>query len=103
MEVRVYNFIIRAFEGATTLFDRLVAGVPGMKTAIIWAVLVMLVTCFLIVPLRGGGLSFSFSDKNYGSDEKNRHNREVREKKREEKRAAERVAHRDAQLRRKGR
>lgn len=70
MEVRVWNFLINAFQGAVDLFDRLVAGVPGMKTAIVWAVLVMLVTGLLIVPLRGTGLSFSFSDKNYGGSDR---------------------------------
>lgn len=57
MESGVMNFLINAFSGAVSLVDRIVSGIPGGETAIVWGVFVTLGTGFLIIPIRGAGFS----------------------------------------------
>lgn len=57
MEIKVWSFLIDAFDGASTLFDRVVNGVPGAKVAIVWAVFVSLAMSLIITPMRGIGSS----------------------------------------------
>lgn len=57
MHNQVMNFIIKAFGAAVDLIERLISGIPGAETAIVWGVFVTLATGFLIVPIRGYGHS----------------------------------------------
>jgi len=57
MQSAVMNFIINAFSGAVGLVDRIISGIPGGETAIVWGAFVTLGTGFLIIPIRGAGFS----------------------------------------------
>ena len=57
MANKVMQMLIKAFGGAVDLIERLISGIPGAETAIIWGVFVTLVTGFLIIPIRGIGQS----------------------------------------------
>lgn len=57
MEYQVWNLFIDAFTGASQLFERLISGLPGAKTTIVWAIFVSLAMSLLIIPMRGAGSS----------------------------------------------
>lgn len=57
MQNKVMQFLINALDGAVDLIERLISGVPGAETAIVWGIFVTLATGFLIVPIRGYGHS----------------------------------------------
>lgn len=53
MVQQAYNIILKAFQAAVNIFDKLMIAIPGAKTAVIWSVFVGLSLSLIIVPLRG--------------------------------------------------
>ena len=57
MASKVMQMLNSAMAGAVGLIEKLISGIPGAETAIVWGVFVTLATGFLIVPIRGYGHS----------------------------------------------
>lgn len=60
MANKVLSILGQAFIACAQFFETLVEGVPGAKTAILWAVFVSLILSTLILPIRGVGTGSLF-------------------------------------------
>lgn len=62
MESKVVSIIVKAFTACSGWLEDLIAGIPGAKTAIFWALFVGLIMSFLIIPIRGFGAGLGMID-----------------------------------------